>query len=193
MIRINLLPVKKTRKKEALQRQLILFGIGLVILLALLAVLFLQARSKLSNVRGQVAQVEADIEALRLEVGEVEVFLERKEELEQKLAVIDELRASKTGPVRMLDEIATRIPQRVWLTGLSEQSGRVSLEGSAVSNEVIADFMSNLEDSDYFRDVYLVSIQASNREDSRLKDFTVTATVVHPDPAEEAGDEGAEG
>ena len=179
MIRINLLPVRTSRKQESAQRYLLLFGIGLVAVVLLSLVRVNAKRGELTEWQTKNTTLQRDIEDLQRIVTEVDVFLERKQELERKLEVIDQLRANKTGPVHMLDEIATRIPTKLWLASLSEQGGRLNLQGSAVNNEIIATFMSRLEESGYFTDVFLVSIQADDYEGVRLKNFTITARVVH--------------
>ena len=116
--------------------------------------------------------------------------MERKEELEQKLGIIGRLRAEKTGPVHMLDEIAINIPSKLWIDSITEQAGRLTLTGSSVNNEVIATFYGRLEDSDYFSDVFLVSIQANETEGMQVKDFTITARVLNPNaPADDGAAE----
>lgn len=188
MIRLNLLPVRGNRKRDAVLRHLVVFGIGLVVVIGLSLLRVNGKRSEVASWSAKNTTLQNDIDDLRRIVGEVDIFLERKEELERKLEVISQLRASKTGPVHMLDEIATRIPTKLWLDSLAEQNGRLTLTGSSINNEVIATFMSRLEESAYFAEVFLVSIQASEYEEIRLKDFTITARVLRP-----SGDAVAEG
>ena len=80
----------------------------------------------------------------------------------------------------MLDQLATRIPEKLWLTNLQESNKKVTLKGVSINTEVIATFMSRMEESDYFAEVYLVSIQARDEGDLKLKEFTVTAKLIIP-------------
>jgi len=54
------------------------------------------------------------------------------------------------------------------------------MTGIAVSNEVISQFLSNLERSDWFKDVYLVGIDQIEEDGYKLKEFQVTAKAVVP-------------
>ncbi|MCO4770337.1 MAG: PilN domain-containing protein [Deltaproteobacteria bacterium] len=180
MIRINLLPVRAARKKEEVQRQLILFTIFLVGVL-LVGIGILQAnRSNLANVQQSNRQLEAEIADLKKIIGEVDEYKKQKALLEKKLEVIRKLKADKTGPVHMLDELALRIPEKLWLESIDEANNKVTLKGVSINNEVIATFMNKLEDSTYFAEVFLVSIQAREEGDLKLKEFTITSQLTVP-------------
>lgn len=179
MIKINLLPVRAAKKKEATQRHLIFFGIGLVAVLLLCVVMFTATRKDVSTLRGKNNELQQEIDNLKLIIPEVEELEKTKQALEKKKEIIGQLRASKMGPVHMLDEIATRIPEKLWLKRLSQEGDTVNLTGTAINNEVIATFMSNLEQSPYFQDVFLVKISVA-KDGEKLKEFEITATTRVP-------------
>lgn len=182
MIRINLLPVRAARKKEATQRYLIFFGVGLVLVLLVCVVLYVSKRGEIKNLQQENEDLVEEIDNLKLIIPEVEELEKTKQALEKKKQIIAQLRASKMGPVHMLDELATRIPEKLWLDSLSQDGNKVALKGNALNNEVIATFMSNLEQSPYFGSVYLVTIKAprKSKTNTKLKEFEITATTVTP-------------
>ncbi len=181
MIKINLLPVRATRKKEATQRHLVLFGIGLVVVVLLCVVLYATKKREISSLAQENQDLRDEIENLKLIIPEVEELEKTKAALQKKKEIIAQLRASKMGPVHMLDEIALRIPEKLWIDLLKQEGNRVRMTGTAINNEVIATFMTNLEQSPYFTDVYLVKIKAQNAKGGdRLKDFEITATTRTP-------------
>jgi type IV pilus assembly protein PilN len=180
MIRINLLPVRAAKKKEAVQRHLALFAIGLVLVLGASLVMYKVKDNALAGVEQQNSRLEAEIANLKKIIGEVEVYKEQEVLLEKKLEVIRTLKANKIGPVHMLDQLATRIPEKLWLSTLQESNKKVTLKGVSINNEVIATFMSRMEESDYFAEVYLVSIQARPEGDLKLKEFTITSKLIIP-------------
>jgi len=180
MIKINLLPVRATRKKEATQRHLILFGIGLVLVLLVCVAMYATKKKDVAKLQRQNQDLVDEIDNLKLIIPEVEELEKTKAALEKKKEIIAQLRASKMGPVHMLDEIAIRIPEKLWLASLAQEGKRVSLTGNAINNEVIATFMSNLEQSPYFSDVFLVTIKVSQRGE-KLKEFEITATTRVPE------------
>ncbi len=185
MIKINLLPVRAARKKEAVQRHLVLFVAGLVAVLLVGIVMYTGKKGELSEIQVANKQLQDEIENLEKIIGEVGIFKEQEALLERKLGVIRTLKANKTGPVHMLDELATRIPEKLWLAKLDEQEQRVTLEGLSINNEVIATFMSRLEESIYFSEVYLVSIEKEQIDDLHLKRFTITCRLRVPGADEE--------
>ena len=180
MIKINLLPVRAARKKEAVQRHLVLFIAGLLTVFLVGFVMYRGKASSLAEVEKTNKLLVDEIENLKKIIGEVDEYKEQEALLERKLGVIRNLKANKTGPVHMLDELATRIPEKLWLTNLDEVDGRVTLEGVSINNEVTATFMSRMEESIYFAEVYLVSIERENLEDLNLKRFTITSRLVVP-------------
>lgn len=180
MIRINLLPVRAARKKEEVQRQLLLFTIFLVLVLIVGVGVLQSNRSDLSSIQASNKQLEAEIADLKKIIGEVDEYKKQQALLEKKLEVIRKLKADKTGPVHMLDELALRIPEKLWLETIDESNQKVTLRGVSINNEVIATFMNKMEDSIYFSDVFLVSIQARDEGDLKLKEFTVTSKLSVP-------------
>ncbi len=187
MIKINLLPVRAARKKEAVQRHLVLFVAGLVMVLLVGFLMYRGKASELDQVQNENRLLANEIEDLKKVIGEVDEYKEQEALLERKLDVIRSLKANKTGPVHMLDELATRIPEKLWLTELDETEGRVQLRGMSINNEVIATFMNRLDESIYFREVYLVSIEQDSVDDLNLKAFTITSRMVVPGAGEGEG------
>ena len=84
----------------------------------------------------------------------------------------------------MLDELAMATPDKLQLTTIEEKSRRLKLAGISVSNEVISQFLSNLEKSEYFTDVYLNAIDQTDKEGVKLKSFSITARLVVPGTAD---------
>lgn len=175
MIRINLLPVRVSKKKEAGKQQLLLF---LVLAVAVFVLNFLWSKSrtdelaakeqKLRRTRDEIAQLERII-------GEVKDIKNQQAELKDKLAVLDKLRAGRQGPVRMLDEIATILPKKLWLTKMDEKGGAVSFEGSASTIEEVSAFMSALRRSPYFSAVELKKTEAKADKQFKLVSFAISA------------------
>ena len=181
MIRINLLPIRAAKKKEEVKRQLTLFITGLVLILGGGLFVYQGKKSVLDEVETVNRKLELEVENLKKVIGEVDEYKAQQEQLEKKLGVIRALKANKTGPVHMLDELALRIPEKLWLTSIDQVDTKATIEGISINNEVIATFMSRLEESKYFTEVYLVSIQAAKtEEDLNLKDFRLTSVLTIP-------------
>jgi type IV pilus assembly protein PilN len=189
MIRINLLPVREARRAANLRKQgmLLVFAVGAGVALCLLISTWMAAR--IAHERSLVTARDAELKKLESTMNEVKKFQAEQEEIEQKLAIIDQIEAARLGPVRIMDELATRIPQRVWLTRLVEKGGTLELEGRSIDAEVVADFVVALEESPMLSGVDLHETKLEEVEGLKLSDFKVTAQypfLKNPDPADKA-------
>jgi type IV pilus assembly protein PilN len=144
MIRINLLPVRAVKKRE-LGVQVVTL-LGLVVVAALLANYFWYESRESARVQAQarVSATQAKIAELEKVIGEVNNINQRKAEVERKLAVLDELRRGRSGPVRMMDALATAMPKKLWVKTFTEQSNSVTITGDAYSHDEVAEFMRSL-------------------------------------------------
>lgn len=144
MIRINLLPIRAVKKQELGRKQLILFA--LVLIGAGIANYYWYDKKNDEKERlvAQVAAVKKEIAELDRIIGEVKNIAKEKQSLEEKLKVLETLKRGRTGPVKMLDALATATPKNVWLRKFDEKSGSLAIEGSALSNDDLAEYMKAL-------------------------------------------------
>lgn len=192
MIKINLLPVKATRRQDAVKRELVFAGLGMAALVGVCGVMFVVSSAQASELRAENQQLNKDIDNLKAIVARVDEVDQLKQDLRTKLDVIAELKASKTGPVHMLDELSAATPEKLQLSTVTERNRKLDIQGLAVSNEVISQFLSNLERSDWFTDVYLVGIDQVEEDGYKLKSFTLTARAVIPKAKKADSAEGEE-
>ncbi len=153
MIRINLLPVRAAKKREFGRQQLMLFG--LLILIAIIGNWFWYNRvdNDLAQLDGQISHTRSEIAQLEKTIGEVKSITQDKKALEDKLKILDALKKGRTGPVKVMDELATLIPSKVWLIDYVESGGAVAMKGSAVSYEDLSTFSKKLKASKHFHDI----------------------------------------
>lgn len=177
MIKINLLPVRAAKKKETLRQQISIGVMSLVLVLFVIGYFHYSLVSKIKEITGQIASAEQELTTTKAQIGEVSKFKEAKKVLENKLGVIESLKKGKTGPVKMLDELSRLIPEKLWLNSFKEQGGSISLDGTAISNEVIAQFMTELDKSSYFMNIELVETEQTESGGLKLKKFSLTGKL----------------
>jgi type IV pilus assembly protein PilN len=188
MVRINLLPVRVSKKKEAGKQQL---AIVAAVLVAGLLANWLWASSRegdLKSREAKLARTREDIAQLERIIGEVKNIKDAQQELQKKLDVLDKLKQGRSGPVRMLDELATVTPRQLWLTKLDEKGGAMSFSGSALSIDDVSEFMSKLKQSKFFAKVELkrtTAVKGTGRSE-RLVNFEITASAMYNPLAAEA-------
>jgi type IV pilus assembly protein PilN len=177
MIRINLLPVRVSKKKVAGKQQLILF-----VLVAVLGVIgnliWTQSRAgELKSRQAKLKRTQEEIEQLERIIGEVKNIKEQQNALKAKLDILDKLKAARSGPVRMLEELATVTPKKVELRKMEEKGGTMTFDGSAASIDDVSAFMAALKTSKYFTGVELRKTAAVTKNAFRIVDFTIIAAV----------------
>jgi type IV pilus assembly protein PilN len=195
MVRINLLPVRVSKKKAAGKQQLLLFA--LVVVIGVIGnFTWVSGRSReLKNREANASRTRAEIAQLDRIIGEVKNIKTHQSALREKLDVLAELKAGRTGPVRMLDELATVTPKRLWISKLEEKKGSITLAGAAISIDDVSEFMTALRGSTQFANVELKKTAAKVDKANRIVDFVLTAGVKYakppPDPKAAAPRPGA--
>ncbi len=180
MIRINLLPVRAAAKRELGKIQIFL---GVLVVLAAGGANYAwqgSQQKELERLQNQVREVQREIRDLEEIIGQVKDIEERKKQVNQKLEVLDELRAGKTGPVMMMDSLAMLIPTEVWVERFTESGLSLTMDGNAARHEDLAAFISALNESPYFRNVQLRSASLQTRgTDEKYVRFSIQGQVVY--------------
>jgi type IV pilus assembly protein PilN len=145
MIHINLLPVRQEKKREVGRQFLVVVGGTLFMALLGNWIWYDGLASEEKKNAQRLAATQARIAELEKVIGEVNNINARKKDVLAKLSILNDLRKQRTGPVRMLDALATAIPKKVWLTGFDEKANAVKMTGKAVSHEDVAEFMRALQ------------------------------------------------
>src|SRR5579862_5565213 len=78
-----------------------------------------------------------------------------KDEYESRVKVIDSLRASQAGPVELLTMVSSTVnnTDEVWLNAMSDGGDKVNVDGTALSTNAVANLMTNLMKTGYFKSV----------------------------------------
>jgi Tfp pilus assembly protein PilN len=123
---------------------------------------------------------KTELEGLKKQVEDYE---KRKQVLEQRIKVIEDLRRNKTGGQELLDMVATTVTRTdaLWLTSLVRRGNGLTMEGSAASINAVANFITQLKRSGYFDKVEI----RESRQDEKAGllptfFFTLTAEFVLP-------------
>lgn len=177
MIRINLLPVRVSRKKEAGKNQLILLALAVVAVLAGNAWWNHSRSSDLAARQAKLKRTQGEIAQLERIIGEVKNIKAEQAAVKDKLAVLEKLKAGRGGPVGMLDELATLIPKRVWLRKMEEKDGAIAFEGAAGTIDDVSTFLTALKGAVYFSAPELKKTASRGEGKLKLVEFSVTASV----------------
>jgi type IV pilus assembly protein PilN len=99
-----------------------------------------------------VAEKTAEAQKLESIINEVENYQKRKDNLQQRIDLINQLKQNQKGPVRIMDQISRDLPDLVWLDTMDITAGRVSLAGRGLNPNAIALFIENVKNDPYFEE-----------------------------------------
>jgi type IV pilus assembly protein PilN len=173
MIKINLVaeaPVaaaKKPKKAEvslgSRQGEVILL-VTLMLFLAVTAGLWYKLESERKRLAQEQQEKKRERDSLQQYIDRAEELEKQREKLRRKIDVINQLKQNQRGPVRIMDEISRALPDLVWLTKLNLKGTSVRIEGMAMDENAVANYISNLDASPFFQEPSLGGISASQNE-----------------------------
>ena len=191
MIRINLLPVdRERRKKRALSFGTIGQQVTVACTLILLTAVgvcgwrYYKIWQESSALDKEITVAQQETQRLHSIIQQVQLFEQRKAQLQQRVVLIEQLRQGQTGPVHMLDQLSRALPSMLWLTSLKQTGTDVIVDGKCTTLTGLSEFVSNLEASGYFkRSVEIVSTASdapTSTAGNELIRFTIKAVFQVP-------------
>jgi type IV pilus assembly protein PilN len=135
--------------------------------------------------RKLIAVKTAELTSLEETRKQVERFEKERKDIEQKLNVIAQLESARSGPVRLMDELASRIPERLWLNSMTAKGGVLSLKGLSLDAEIVAAFLTGLEESPLLSRVELLETKLEEIEGLKLNTFQIKGQYPYVQPAPE--------
>jgi type IV pilus assembly protein PilN len=178
MIKINLLAAKKERKKVGMQTEIAVLILSVVLLSLILY--FVQWRMGKTEERllARISQTEKEIAIHKSQVEEINKAKESQKKLLEKLNIIDTLRKQKAISARILDILSIDKPERVHYESVKKEGSRLGIEGIALDDETVANFMENLRKSKIFKSVDLVVSEQIEQSKIKLKKFVLTCEIL---------------
>jgi type IV pilus assembly protein PilN len=166
MIRINLLAVGPKARKAKPQwdvRAEALLGVGvLIVILAGCWWYSVSLDEELDAMMAEKQGKEKQVTLLKEQVKQVQDFEAKKKQLEDKNRIIEQLEKARTGPVRALDNVSQSLePLKLWLMRMNVKGNSIELEGRALTNDDIVEFVNNLRRTDYFTIIRLQESRAA--------------------------------
>ncbi len=107
-------------------------------------------------------------------------YMERQRQADaykRRVDVIDKLRNNQTGPVGLLAMIGDTVngTEAVWLNSMQDQGANVAIDGTALSSDAVANLITNLQKTGYFRNIEIKeSYQDDTIRDMQAFQFTLT-------------------
>jgi type IV pilus assembly protein PilN len=190
MIRINLLAVERDRPKRGAivlipAAQRVTIAASLILIATALGVgwWFWSLHQASVRVDDDLVKGEREMQQLRSVLAQVQKFEASKAQLQQRVTLIEQLRRGQSGPVHILDEISKAVPERLWLTEMTEKGDDIILAGMTTSLTGLSDFVANLEGSTWFKKpIDIVDSQVmSDPKTGDIFKFSIKAVFNNPE------------
>lgn len=181
MIQINLLPVRQLKKRAKAKQQLGMIMLLFIASLALLAAAGMWQLGVINNLKEHQKQQEKEKQELKPFLTKLEELKKKKAETLRKKEIVTQLRDESPLTVRILDEVANKLDnKRMWLTILEQKNKTLTLEGVALDNQTIAQYMNNLTGSEFVTEVILTDSSLHVVAGRNLKRFALKCIIAYP-------------
>ncbi|KJS09243.1 MAG: pilus assembly protein PilN [Gammaproteobacteria bacterium BRH_c0] len=191
MAKINLLPwreeYRQTKKREFLEIAVVVLVVGL--LTSFLWGQVIDARIDNQTSRNQL--LESEIAALEMKVKEIQDLKRKKQEMLDRMAVIQALQANRPDIVRIFDELVKATPEGVYLSEWQRVDDNVSITGFAESNNRVSALMRNLDGSYKFTEPNLTKVEADPTLGEQGNKFEMRVQLTKPEVVVEQDKTGA--
>ena len=177
MPRINLLPWRDQQRKE---RKLAFFvALGGATIAALVATFagYLVFQSQISAQEARNEHLRGEIKVLDAQIQEINNLESQKQRFIGRMQVIDKLQRSRSEVVHMFDEVATLVPDGVYLTSFKQSNRRLRFDGVAQSSTRVSTFLRNIDSSQWIKNSSLAGVE-SKQGQTNGNSFVVYAEQV---------------
>ncbi|TNE80928.1 MAG: pilus assembly protein PilN [Gammaproteobacteria bacterium] len=160
MAKINLLPWREAYRAEKKKEFITLIC---VVLIASAVVAFGWDRVvnvQISNQESRNQLLKTEIAKLDKQVAEIKELKKRRQDLLDRMQVIQELQGNRPEIVKLYDEFVRSVPDGVYFTEMKYKDNRISLVGYAESNNRVSALMRRLDLSYKFSEPNLTKVQA---------------------------------
>jgi type IV pilus assembly protein PilN len=174
---INLLPWREGRRAEHKKNYLTLLTL---LALSAIGLMFtagsvLEKMTDYQNYRNNF--IEQETALLDQQIEKIKNIKKDKEAIEQRMALIEQLESSRNAVPIVLDELVRLVPHGLSFRSFSRQGNLIEILGVSESNNRLADFMRQLQESTVFSSGELSSIKADTSALEAVSDFKLTFTI----------------
>lgn len=176
MIRINLLP--SPERKPKIIYDLYLFVALFLTVAIVTGGIFYLTQKRIWALEKEISEKKSQIQSLEPIQREYLAMEREKKEIEQRLKVVETIKKGRALPARILYDLSSLVKDTVWLKALKKAEGKLTIEGCAMENESIADFVEQLLKLPYLRNAELMKVEEIIEEGLPVKKFLIVSEVL---------------
>jgi Tfp pilus assembly protein PilN len=108
--------------------------------------------NELKDKQDTVASKQSEADRLQSIIRQVDDYTKRKESLQKRIDLINQLKQNQRGPVKVMDRISQDLPDLVWLDKMTMSGGLITLTGRGLNPNAIANFVDNIKNDPLFEE-----------------------------------------
>jgi type IV pilus assembly protein PilN len=177
MIKINLLLTRKEKKKMRVRKEFIVLIASIFVLFGFFILVQWKMDNEKEKILAQISETKKEIAHYKNLITEINKAKESQKIFQDKLNIINSLRKEKASAARVLDEISISKPEKIQLESLKKEGTRLGIEGIALDDETVANFMTNLRKSKVFKNVDLIVSEQTEQSKIKVKRFVLSCEI----------------
>jgi type IV pilus assembly protein PilN len=126
----------------------------------------------------EISKAEGEITRYKSLTVQLNKAKEEKKILDERVKIIADLRKQKAVPAKVLDELCINKPEKVYFELVKKDGSRLAIDGIAMDDETIANFMTNLRKSKMFKNVDLIVSERTEVSKIKLKKFSLSCEII---------------
>lgn len=186
MARINLLPWREAQRKEQQREFVSITAFSAALTVILVGFIHIHINGMIEYQERRNSYLENEIRVLDDKIKEIKKLESTKKALLERMAVIENLQATRPGIVHLFDELVNSLPEGVYLTSAKQSGERLDLFGKAESNARVSAYMRNIDASGWLADPTLNVIETSDQGAGRISTFHLQAKQAAPKTSEKS-------
>ena len=192
MILINLLPHREAARKRRRDNFYAALGAAALLGVMLAGGTYLWYQAQIANQQATNTFLQSEIKKLESEIKEISTLQAEIAALRARQQAVEDLQGDRNLPVHLMNELVRQLPDGVYLSSMKQDGQRVTLQGTAQSNERVSELLRNLgNNSPWLVKPELVEITAGTvaltpRDQRRVSNFTMRIGVTRPTEAEKS-------
>jgi len=135
------------RRRENIALQLILFFTIVILNIIVLYAVDIKIKNEIKTIEEENNLTQLTIRRFIKQNREVDQLKKKLSTLQRKMELIDKLTSNRTFAINLLNSMVNSIiPGKMWLTSLTGNKKEIQIQGIALNDKIVSDFMKNLED-----------------------------------------------
>lgn len=176
--RINLLPWREEERKRQNIEFGIMAGAGALITMLIVAAIYMFFDDRIDYQEQRNSFLQNEINVLNSKLETIKGLAAKKQDLLDRMNVIQELQGSRPETVHLFEELVTTIPDGIWLKQVVQKGRLLTINGSTESNARVSAYMRNLSDSSWLKNPRLVTIKKGTQ--GKNADFQLSLEQASP-------------